>query len=303
MAAFDRVGDGVKRMTMDYTVKPLSPALGAEITGLDLSKPPGGNLAGEIRQAWLEAGGLLAIPGQSLTTEQHIEFSRNFGPLFGAPGEAPLQETVSRYLHPDHPEIYRVSNKLEGGEPMGRARAGTYWHSDVSFRERPAAVSIMNAIEVPALGGDTLFCNMAMAYETLSDTMKEIIRPMSAEHDFAQTAATQFAQPIVVEDDLEGGNRAVHPVVRTHPETGKKSLFVNPGMTVGLEGFAREESDAILGVLYDHATRPEHIYRHRWREGDVVMWDNRSLMHYAICDYDDQPRYMERTTAIGDRPV
>ena len=288
---------------MSFTVTPLVPALGAEITGLDLAGNLGGNLAAEVRQSWLEAGGLLVFPGQSLGTEQHIEFAQNFGPLFGAPGEVPLQETVSRYLHPDHPEIYRVSNKLEGSEPMGRARAGTYWHSDVSFRERPAAASILNAIEVPETGGDTLFCNMTLAYETLSDTMKDTIQPLSAHHDFAQTAATQFAQPVVIEGDLEGGNRAVHPVVRTHPETGNKSLFVNPGMTVRLEGFDDEDSAAILGVLYDHATKPEHIYRHSWREGDVAMWDNRSLMHYAVCDYGDQPRYMERTTAIGDRPA
>ena len=126
---------------------------------------------------------------------------------------------------------------------------------------------------------------------------------MSTEPLVARAAATRVAKPTGVEVDLEGGNRAVTPVIRTQPEAGNKGLFVNPGRTVGLQGFTQEESDAILGVLYDHATRPEHIYRHRWRQGDMVMWDNRSLMHYAICDYGDQPRYMERTTAIGDRPV
>lgn len=288
---------------MGMTVNRLSPVLGAEVLGLDLAEPLGDNLSQDVRQDWLEAGGLLVIRDQDISTEQHIAFSRHFGPLFGAPGEEPLQRTVSRYLHPDHPEIYRVSNKTDGGEPMGRARAGTYWHSDVSFRERPAAASILRAIEIPAAGGDTLYANMTAAYEALSEPMKAMLSPLRAVHDFAQTAATQFAQPVVVAEDLDGGNRSIHPVVRTHPETGQKCLYVNPGMTTHLEGFEAEESRAILDFLFAHSTRHEFIYRHRWRQGDVVIWDNRSLMHYAVADYGDEPRYMERTTVIGDRPV
>ena len=288
---------------MSFKVNSLSPVLGAEITGLDLAQPLGANMVNDIRQTWLDAGGLLVFPEQKISTEQHIAFSSAFGPLFGAPGQPPLQETVSRYLHPDHPEIYRVSNQMENGKPKGRDRAGTYWHSDVSFRECPPTASILHAIEIPGNGGDTMFTSMTAAYDALSDTMKDMLAPLRAHHDFAQTAARQFAQPLVVEDDLQGTNRAVHPVVRTHPETGKKCLYVNPGMTTCLEGFAAEESEVILGFLYEHATRPEFIYRHHYRQGDVVMWDNRSLMHYAVDDYGDQPRYMERTTGIGDRPV
>ena len=288
---------------MSFTVNPLSPVLGAEITGLDIAQPMGENLAKDIRQSWLDAGGLLVIRDQTLTTEQHIQFSRHFGPLFGAPGETPLQETVSRYLHPDHPEIYRVSNKVENGKPKGRAGAGTYWHSDVSFKQRPASASIMHAIEIPDIGGDTLFCNMTAAYEALSGAMKEMLAPLHAHHDFAQTAATQFAKPVVIEEDLKGDNRAIHPVVRTHGDTGRKSLYVNPGMTTGLDNFDDEESAVLLGFLFDHATQPEFTFRHHYRQGDVVMWDNRSLMHYAINDYGDQPRYMERTTSIGEKPV
>jgi len=288
---------------MSFTVNPLSPVLGAEITGLDIAQPMGENLAKDIRQSWLDAGGLLVIRDQTLTTEQHIQFSRHFGPLFGAPGETPLQETVSRYLHPDHPEIYRVSNRVENGKPKGRAGAGTYWHSDVSFKQRPASASIMHAIEIPDIGGDTLFCNMTAAYEALSGAMKEMLAPLHAHHDFAQTAATQFAKPVVIEEDLKGDNRAVHPVVRTHGDTGRKSLYVNPGMTTGLDNFDDEESAVLLGFLFDHATQPEFTFRHHYRQGDVVMWDNRSLMHYAINDYGDQPRYMERTTSIGEKPV
>jgi taurine dioxygenase len=288
---------------MSFTVKPLTPRLGAEIVGIDLSGPLGDNVFGQLRQAWLDAGGFMVVRGQRLSSEAHIAFSRRFGPLFGAPGEPPLQDTVSRYLHPKHPEIYRVSNKVEGGAAMGRARAGTYWHSDVSFRERPAAASILNAIELPPVGGDTLFADMTAAYEGLSDAMRERLLPLKAEHDWAVAAATQYAQPIVVATDLQGGNRAVHPVVRSHGDTGRKSLYVNPGFTAGLVGFAADESRALLGFLYAHATRPEFVYRHRWLAGDVVLWDNRSLMHYAVADYGDAPRYMERTTVIGERPI
>jgi len=291
---------------MSFTVNPISAVLGGKITGLDLSRPMGDNLVAEIRQTWLDVGGLLVFPSQSLTTDEHIAFSRQFGPLFGEPGNTPLQETVSRYLHPDHPEIYRVSNQVEGGQPdgkpRGRAGAGTYWHSDVAFKVRPAAASVLHAVEIPGVGGDTLFCNMTAAYEALSGAMKKMLAPLRAINDFAQSAANQFARPIVVEDDLTGANRAVHPVVRTHVETGTKSLFVNPGTTTHLENFHAGESDALLGQLFRHATKPEFCIRHRYAQGDVVMWDNRTLMHYAVNDYGDQPRYMERTTAIGEVP-
>ncbi|MBT3305668.1 MAG: TauD/TfdA family dioxygenase [Alphaproteobacteria bacterium] len=288
---------------MSFSVNPITPVLGAKISGLDLAKPMGDNLIADIRQTWLDAGGLVVFSGQSLTTQQHIAFSSQFGPLFGAPGNTPLQETVSRYLHPDHPEIYRVSNQVENGEAKGRAGAGTYWHSDVAFKQQPAAASILHAIEIPACGGDTLFCNMTAAYGALSDAMKAMLAPLRAVHDFAQTAANQFAQPLVIESDLKGANRAAHPVVRTHAQTGARSLFVNPGTTVGLENFTPTESAAVLGQLFRHATQPEFCVRHTYTQGDVVMWDNRSLMHYAVNDYGDQPRYMERTTAISEVPV
>ena len=288
---------------MSLTITKLSPSLGVEIAGIDLAKPLGGNMMAEIRQAWLDANGIALFRDQTLNTAQHIDFSRHFGPLFGAPGEDPLQDTVSRYIHPDHPEIYRVSNKVENGEPLGRERAGTYWHSDVSFRERPASASILHAREVPKVGGDTLFADLTQAYEALSETLKDVLAPLRAHHDWAAAAAAQYPQDVVIADDLEGGNRTVHPVVRTHGDTGRKGLYVNPGFVSHLDGFERAESDAVLGYLYNHATKPEFLYRHRWRQGDLVMWDNRSLMHYAIADYGDAPRYMERTTVIGEKPV
>jgi len=289
---------------VELTVNPLSPHFGAEILGADLSSG-GANMAAAIRQAWLDAGGLVVVRGQDIDTQRHIAFARHFGPLFGDPDEEPLQDTVSIYIHPDHPEIYRVSNQVEAdGKPKGRRGAGTYWHSDVSFRERPAGASILSAKQIPPAGGDTIYCDQAQAHEALSDAMKEMLAPLRAVHDFAVAARTQYAKPVVVEGDMDGANTAIHPVVRTHPETGRKSLFVNPGFTSHLLGFDAGESAALLKFLYDHSTRPEFLYRHRWQENDLIIWDNRCLMHYAVMDYaDEHPRYMERTTIIGERPI
>ncbi len=290
---------------MDFNVRPLSTHLGAEITGLDLNDTPGDNVIGALKRIWGEHGGLMVIRDQKhLTTEAHISFGAALGPLFGAPGCSPLQDTVSRYIHPDHPEIYRVSNKLDGtGQPLGRKGAGTYWHSDVSFRETPAGASVLHGVEIPEIGGDTIFANMTKAFEELSEPMKDLLRPLKAWHDFEVAARTQYAKPIVVENDMAGANMALHPVVRTHADTGKESLYVNPGFTSHLDGFDADESRWILEPLYRHATRPENLYRHTWQAHDVIIWDNRCLMHYAVMDYGDSPRYMERTTCIGERPV
>lgn len=290
---------------MDFDVRPLSTHLGAEVIGLDLNEGVGDNVIGALKKVWCDHGGLMVIRGQdNLTAEAHIAFGAALGPLFGAPDQQPLQDTVSRYIHPKHPEIYRVSNKLDAtGAPLGRKGAGTYWHSDVSFRETPAGASVLHGVEIPPIGGDTLFANMTKAFEELSEPMKDMLRPLKAVHDFEVAARTQYAKPVVVENDMAGANRAVHPVVRTHADTGKESLYVNPGFTSHLEGFDADESRWILEPLYRHATRPEFIFRQSWSEHDVVVWDNRCLMHYAVADYGDAPRYMERTTCIGERPV
>lgn len=290
-------------MQRNHIANRLSTLGPTEIIGLDLGVPLDADVLSEIKHLWLNSGGILIFRDQQLTPQQHIDFSHQLGTPFGSPEGVPMQDTVSRYLHPDHPEIYRVSNQVGAdGEPRGRARAGTYWHSDVSFREHPASASILYAKEIPDVGGDTLFANTEAAYEALSETMQKVLAPLSAVHDFAVAAATQYAKPIVIGDDFDGSNQALHPVVRTHPDTGRKSLFVNPGFTSHLQGFEKTESDALLKFLYDHITRPEFIYRQVWQANDLIMWDNRLLMHYAISDYGDAPRYLERTTLMGDRP-
>jgi len=290
-------------MKRNFHVKHLSPLGPSEIIGLDVGNALDQDSVDEIRSLWNASGGILVFRDQDLSPEQHIAFSRYFGPLFGGPEGVPLQDTVSRYIHPDYPEIYRVSNRVDDdGKPLGRARAGTYWHSDVSFREQPASASVLYAKQIPDVGGDTLFANTQAAYEDLSQTLKETLAPLHAVHDFAVAAATQYAKPIVIDDDFDGTNQAIHPVVRTHPDTGDKSLFVNPGFTSHLQNFSADESASILGYLYEHITKPEYIYRHCWQENDLLMWDNRINSHYAIANYGDTPRYLERTTVIGERP-
>ena len=291
-------------MQCNHITKKLSILGMTEIKGLNLTEPFDAMLLSEIKSLWLNSGGILIFRDQHITSQQQIDFSRQFGTLFGSPEGVPLQDTVSRYLHPNHPEIYRVSNQVDkDGSPTGRARAGTYWHSDVSFRKKPASASILYAKQIPMIGGDTLFANAEAAYEGLSQAMKDLLAPLQAVHDFAIAAASQYAKPLVISDDLVGANRALHPVIRTHPDTGRKSIYVNPGFTSHLDGFEPAESAALLKILFDHITQPQYIFRQIWQEHDLIMWDNRIMMHFAISDYGDEPRYLERTTLIGERPV
>ena len=280
-------------------VSAITAIAGAEVDGIDLRADLSDADFAVIRKAWLEHDGVLVIRGQKLTPEQHIAFSRRFGPLFGE--QEQLQDTVKKYLLPGHPAIYRVSNKVEGDHPLGRARAGTYWHSDVSFRKRPAMASILHAIEIPPVGGDTLFANMYAAWRALSSELQRKLRGLQAVHDFAVAASVSYTRDVIEHGDFDGRNRFRHPLVITHPETGRQALFVNPGFTSHIDGFEKSESDALLGFLYRHATRPEFVYRHRWRPDDLLIWDNRCLMHYAVADY-SADRYLHRTTVIAERP-
>ena len=290
---------------MSLTVKPLSPDFGVEILGADVTNA-GDNIVQAIQQAWLGSGGLAVMRDQDLKSDDHVTFAKNFGPLFGAPDEEPLQDTVSVYIHPEHPEIYRVSNQVDSkGAPKGRKGAGTYWHSDVSFRKRPASASILSAKQIPPSGGDTIFCDQSRAFEALSSNMRALLTPLQALHDFEVIARSQYSSNVLISKDLEGNsNRCIHPIVRTHAQTGRKSLFINPGFTSHITDLHSEESSSLLAFLYDHITQPEFLYRHRWQKHDLVIWDNRCLMHYAVMDYSDQsPRYMERTTCIGEKPL
>jgi taurine dioxygenase len=282
------------------TLTPLSPALGVEVTDLDISTPITEETFDHLRQALCDHNGVLVLRDQHLTPEQHIDFSRRFGELFGEAEQ--LQDTVTKYLLPGYPQIFRASNKVLDGQPQGRTRAGNYWHSDVSFRTRPAMVSLLYAIEIPSIGGDTLFCNMYSAYDRLSEPVQRFLGGLTARHDFATNTTVGFSHETIAKEDLDGANAAEHPIVRTHPESNRKCLFVNPGNTSRIIGLHPRESKELLDFLYQHSTQQESIYRHSWSLNDLLIWDNRCVMHYAIADYEED-RYMHRTTVIGERPA
>lgn len=279
------------------TIRPVSPACGAEVLGLDLTQPVGDNLFRELRQAWIDANGVLILRNQDVSPEQHIAFSGRFGELYrGTPGTM-----LSNYYLPGHPEIYRVSNKKIDGKPQGREDAGTYWHSDGSWQEMPPMASLLHALEIPPIGGDTIFADMYRAYDMLSAPMQAFLDDKQAVHDRAAAAETSYAREF--RNRSEELHKATHRLVRTHPESGRKALFVNRGFTSHIVGLSRAESDAILQFLFAHSTSPEMVYRHSWRLHDMIIWDNRCVMHYAVSDYKAHgDRYMHRTTVMGTKP-
>lgn len=274
------------------TLRQMTPSLGAEITGVDIA-----NLDNQEFDAIYESfnkHSVVVIRDQDITPEQHAAFSRRFGKL--------MVHVLKEDLLEDSPEIYRLSNKVEDGVPQGRPNAGQYWHSDLTYEEVPSKGSIMYALEVPDAGGDTMFSHTAAAHEALSEPMQEFLEGKTAIHDFRhayETFSKRIPGTAPISEEIFAARPPVeHPVVRTHPENGRKCLFVNPGFTVRIKDLAYDESDAILAYLYAHMVKPQFFYRHNWQPHDVVLWDNRSLMHCAIGDYGAQTRHMHRTTIM-----
>ena len=269
---------------------PLTPTIGAEVSGVDLAKPLDAGTVAAMRSALLEWK-VLFFRDQNITTDQHLAFARNFGDLEIHPF-APHK--------PDYPEVLAITHDRDS---RGRENA---WHSDVTWREIPSLGSILRAIEVPPVGGDTLFADMYAAYEGLSDEVKAQIEGKVAVHDFAHFR-TGMRKRGRSEAEIEAFNAQYpmveHPVVRTHPETGRRGIYVNVGFTQHIVGMEKAESDALLKHLYAQAAIPEYQCRFRWEANSVAFWDNRSSQHYAASDYWPAVRRMERVTIIGDRPV
>ena len=285
---------------MSVVIQPVSPHIGAEVIGADLSQPVGDNLFRELHQAWVDADGLLVVRDQKITPEQQIAFSRRFGELASA-GDNPV---IQKYALPGYPEIFRVSNKKQDGEPLGREDAGTYWHADGTWQTFPSKASILYGIEIPRVGGNTMFADLYQAWETLTPTLQRMIEGLQAVHAMANAGGTSFEREFTGKGDIVAAKTAVHPLVITHPDSGRKALFVNRGYTAQIVGLNRAESDALLGFLFQHSTAPELVYRHSWRPRDLVIWDNRCTAHYAIPDYKAVgDRYLHRTSVKGDRPV
>lgn len=275
-------------------LRPLTGALGAEITGVNLAGEFDNATFSAIHDAFLDHH-VLVFPDQSLTPERQIAFMRRFGAVEAHP-------MASRPGHEEFPELLVLENR-----PGHPGASNDFWHSDISCAEVPPMSSLLHALTIPEGGrGDTMFCNMVRAYETLSDGMRAMLDDMTAEHTGdairrrnAKQAGTDARQ--ITEADVPV---STHPVVRRHLDSGKKALYVNEFFTSRFSGMTEDESRPLLDFLVDWATRPENVYRHRWRVGDAVMWDNRATMHYAVKDYDESMlRKMHRTTAAGDRPA
>jgi taurine dioxygenase len=285
---------------MGLTIQTVSPHIGAEVIGADLQQPVGDNLFRQLHQAWVDADGLLIVRDQVLTPAQQIAFSRRFGELASA-DENPV---TRKYTLPGHPEIFRVSNKKKDDAPLGREDAGTYWHADGTWQAFPSKASILYAIEIPRVGGNTMFADLYQAWETLTPTMQRLVDGLQAVHAMANAADTSYGREFAGKGDVVAAKSATHPLVITHPDSGRKALFVNRGYTAHIVGMSKAESDALLGFLFQHSTAPELVYRHSWRAHDLVIWDNRCTAHYAIPDYKAVgDRYLHRTSVKGDRAM
>jgi taurine dioxygenase len=273
------------------TVEPVSGTVGAVVGGVDLSEPLEASTVTEIRQAFL-AHHVLFFHDQDLTAEAQLRFGRYFGEL----DTHPFVEGTEA-----HPEVIEIIT-----EPDDWLNFGGGWHSDVTFLEEPDLGSILYAIEVPAFGGDTLFADQHAAYEALSDTMKDLLDGLVAQHSagpqYAEGGYSTLSKSMKTKSPELADQVVRHPLVRTHPENGKKALYVNPSFTVGIDGMRMDESMALLGFLFNHAVREPFTCRFRWSPWSVAMWDNRSVQHYALYDYRGHRRHMRRITVKGDRP-
>jgi taurine dioxygenase len=274
-------------------VRPIAGAIGAEIHNVDVSAELDEGAIGDIRQALLDHC-VIFFRDQKLDVARHKAFTRRFGEIFIHPNYKGTQAD---------PEIIVITR-----EPGDKKIVGEDWHADTTMMSEPPMGAILYAIEVPPYGGDTLFANQYLAYETLSDGMKKMLSGMRALHSDRKVAGPQanknaYRATKVREDADWRETVSAHPVVATHPETGRKLLYVNRSYTMGFEGMTEEESKPLLGYLLEHGHRPEFTCRFRWETNSVAFWDNRCVQHYALNDYHGQRRVMHRVTVNGDRPV
>ncbi len=272
-------------MDVKLDIRPLTPTIGAEIRGLDCSQPFDDETRAAVRAAWLEHL-VVFFPDQRLTPETQTSFAEQFGEITEG--------------HPVEPSLAANPNVL----PIDSVKDRTnFWHTDVTFMSRPPTGSFLYAVTLPESGGDTMWANTRAAYDALAEPMKRMCNDLVAIHfdpyyaqEIAQGAGKEWeGRPVKQLRPVE------HPVVRVHPETGRKNLFVNPQFTVGLKGFDGPQGNAFLRMLYDHMTQYQFIVRYRWRPSALAFWDNRTTMHYGIYDYGDERRVMHRVTLKGSR--
>ncbi|NML17802.1 TauD/TfdA family dioxygenase [Azohydromonas sp. G-1-1-14] len=283
----------------EFEIRSFSGPLGAEVLGLDLSRPLSDDGFRRLHRAHLDHHVLVFRDQHSLTPEQQVALSARFGPL--------QRHVLKQFALPGHPDVLIVSNVIENGQPIGLGDAGHFWHSDLSYKPRPSLGSFLHAQELPSEGGDTLFANQHLAYETLPQALKQAVTGRFAEHwylaRYAELQQRSPWRPNLSPEQIAEVPPAVHPVVRTHPENGRPALFVSEHFTTRVLDLPEDESRALLDELFRHSTQPEFVYRHRWRAGDLVFWDNRSVVHLATGCPDHLRRRLHRTTIEGDVPV
>ena len=271
-------------------VRPLSAAIGAEIIGVDLREPLDDATFDQILDAWHRYLVIL-LRGQKLTEEDQVRFAERFGP--------PAKIHTKQFMQ-KHPAVMLISNIREDGKPIGALPDGEmHFHTDQCHQERPAMASMLYAIEIPSKGGNTLFANAYAAYETLPSDLKRRIEERKALNAYDYDSAANIRGGDISSD----APSYTHPVVRTHPATGRKALYVNRLMTRRIEGLPLQESEELLNLLFDHQERPEFIYEHVWRPGDILMWDNRCTLHARTDFSADERRLLRRVTILGEKPV
>ncbi|WP_028693251.1 taurine dioxygenase [Pseudomonas cremoricolorata] len=276
---------------MSLTVQPLGPTLGAQLSGIDLTRPLDAAHRDAIEQALLEHH-VLFFRDQPISPQQQAHFAAQFGDL---------------HIHPIYPKVADVPQVLVLDTAVTDVRDNAIWHTDVTFLPTPALGAVLSAKQLPAYGGDTLWASGIAAFEALSAPLRGLLDGLTATHDFTRSFPLErFGSTAEDLARWEATRREhpplSHPLVRTHPQSGRKALFVNEGFTTRINELEAHESDALLKLLFAHATRPEFSIRWRWQENDVAFWDNRVTQHYAVDDYRPQRRVMHRATILGDVP-
>ena len=275
---------GSSRTSATLRIAPLTPTIGAEVHGIDLTRPLDDATLAELQDAWARHL-VLFFREQDLTFEQHMALGRRFGELHIHPA-APKDA--------EHPEILVVH-----GDDKVEFVAGSLWHTDVSCDIEPPMASMLRIVQIPSCGGDTLFASMYAAYEGLSDRMQRFLTGLTGVHEGEQYYRGRYGKGTLRDDDYPS---AEHPVIRTHPVTGKPALYVNEGFTTRIKDLPVAESDAVLAFLFRHCAQPDYHCRFQWRENSVAFWDNRCTQHLAIWDYYPETRHGYRVTIKGDAP-
>lgn len=272
-------------------IKPLTPNIGAKVDGVDLAENLSRGVVARIGEA-LDKYLVLFFEDQVLDPEQQRDFAARFGPL---------------YTHPFYPGHEKAPEIMVLFHDKNHRAHSDRWHNDVTYLEAPPQASILYAVEIPDIGGDTLWANMYSAYEALSKPMKELVTQLRAVHSFAKNFTPERFRALGMDDQRDRMYAAhppvSHPVARTNPETGRKALFINQDFTTHIEGVSARESDAILHFLYDHMAQPEFQVRWHWKPQTVAFWDNRWTQHCALADYYPQRRCVRRATIAGTRPL